>query len=566
MAEKIIIYQVLPRLFGNKKKELISNGTIRQNGCGKFSAFTLKRLGDIRSLGATHIWFTGVLEHATMSDYSNCGITRDNADLVKGLAGSPYAIKDYYDVDPDLADKAVNRMKEFERLVSRAHRSKLKVIIDFVPNHVARKYHSDCAPEGIGDFGDNDDVTKEFSPQNNFYYLEAQRFKSPQQCNNAKEYIEQPAKATGNDCFSASPGKFDWFDTVKLNYGVDYIGGKTNHFSPVPDTWLRMLDILKYWSAKGVDGFRCDMSEMVPVEFWHWAVSNIKRQYPNIIFIAEIYNPWLYESYVNYGGFDYLYDKVGLYDKLRSVITGFSPANEITQTWQCLGDLQPKMLNFIENHDEQRLASDFFAGNAEKGKPAMIVAALMNVNPVMVYFGQEYGERGMDAEGYSGVDGRTSIYDYWAPEKISNALFSPENLSAKDKELRDFYAVLLGNICKDQAISEGKFFDLTYCNQNDYSRYPSDKLYSFIRKKGKSTILAVANFHSKDINAFINIPSHAFDYLNISPGVYNSTNLLCQETPIKTMLSPECSVKVSVPAFSGVVLRFTPAKEQSVCR
>ncbi len=558
MAEKIVIYQVLPRLFGNKNQRLVRNGTKQQNGCGKFSAFTFKRLEDIKNLGVTHIWFTGILEHATQSDYSKYGITKDNNLLVKGIAGSPYAIKDYYDVDPDLAEKVDNRMKEFELLIARTHRCGLKAIIDFVPNHVARQYHSDCAPEGVGDFGDNDDCTKCFSPQNNFYYIENQSFVSPQNSDAAERYEEYPAKATGNDCFRPNPGNFDWYDTVKLNYGVDYQGG-TKHFSPTPDTWTRMYDILKFWCAKGVDAFRCDMSEMVPVEFWNWAINKIKADYPQVLFIAEIYNPALYDAYVNYGGFDYLYDKMGLYDKLRNVVTGYNPANEITYTWQSAGNLQPHMLNFIENHDEQRVASDFYAGKAEKGKPAMIVAALMNVNPVMIYFGQEYGERGMDAEGYSGVDGRTSIYDYWAPAKMRKALFAPETLEKEDVELKDFYSTLLGKICKNPAIVNGKFFDLTYCNQSNYSQYPADKLYSFLRKEEKELLLIVANFSGCDIKAYVNIPLHAFEYMEIKSGIYNCTNLLTNGKPhtVKEHLVPECPLCVNIPAYSGVVLRFT---------
>ncbi len=559
MAEKIVIYQVLPRLFGNKTKRLARNGTKQQNGCGKFSAFTLKRLEEIKNLGATHIWFTGILEHATQSDYSKYGIAKDSALLVKGIAGSPYAIKDYYDVDPDLAEKTDCRMKEFERLIARTHRCGLKAIIDFVPNHVARQYHSDCAPEGVGDFGENDDCTKCFSPQNNFYYLENQAFVSPVGNDAADKYNEFPAKATGNDCFRANPGNFDWYDTAKLNYGVDYLGGGAKNFSPTPDTWTRMYDILKFWCAKGVDAFRCDMSEMVPVEFWHWVIAKIKADFPQTIFIAEIYNPALYDSYVNYGGFDYLYDKMGLYDKLRNVVTGYNPANEITYTWQSLGNLQPHMLNFIENHDEQRVASDFFAGKAEKGKAAMIVAALMNVNPVMVYSGQEYGERGMDAEGYSGVDGRTSIYDYWSPEKMHKALFAPESLTPEDIALKNFYATLLGKVCKNQAIANGKFFDLTYCNQDNYSKYPADKLYSFLRKAGKETLIVVANFSGSKIKAYVNIPMHAFEYMEIKPGIYNCTNLLADGKPqtVKENLAPECPLCVEIPAFSGVVLRFS---------
>lgn len=549
----MVIYQVLPRLFGNRNGNLVKGGTIEQNGCGKFSSFTGDRLKRIRSLGATHVWYTGVLEHATQTDYTAYGIRRDSSAVVKGLAGSPYAIKDYYDVDPDLADKPDARMKEFQALVARTHRAGLKVLIDFVPNHVARQYHSDAAPEGVGDFGDADDKGKAFSPENNFYYILGADFVSPQ---GDGDYNEFPAKATGNDCFNATPGKFDWYDTVKLNYGVDYLGGGSKHFDPIPNTWQRMLDILKYWCGKGVDGFRCDMSEMVPVEFWHWAIDSVKADFPQTVFVAEIYNPAVYDSYINYGGFDYLYDKVGLYDKLRSVATGRCPASEITYSWQSLGDLQSHMLNFIENHDEQRVASDFFAGDAKKGRAPMIVAALMNTNPVMVYSGQEYGERGMDDEGYSGVDGRTTIYDYWATEKIRTALFDADSLDPAAKDLHDFYARLLGSVCKEKAVATGKFFDLTYCNTSDYVRYPAHKLYSFLRGSGGELLLVVANFSDDAIAAYVNIPGHAFDYMEIAPGAYEATDILAAggESFAETLV-PDCPVRVNVPAQGGVVLK-----------
>jgi len=561
MQEKIVIYQVLPRLYGNKNRRLVKNGSKRQNGCGKFSSFTQKRLEDIKNLGATHIWFTGILEHATQTDYSDYGIKQDDHSLVKGLAGSPYAIKDYYDVDPDLAENVDKRMKEFEALVTRTHRSGLKVMIDFVPNHVARQYNSDSSPEGVEDFGAKDDTTKSFSPQNNFYYIDNSHFQSPQRGAECNEYIETPAKATGNNCFSPTPGKFDWYDTVKLNYGVDYLNGGAKHFNPIPDTWKKMYDILMYWGSKGIDAFRCDMSEMIPVEFWHWAIAKVKEIYPNVLFVAEIYNPSLYKSYIQFGGFDYLYDKVGLYDKLRAVVTGHCPANEITYCWQNLGEVAKNMLNFMENHDEQRIASDFFAGNAQKGKPAMLVSALMNINPIMIYSGQEYGERGMDDEGYSGVDGRTSIYDYWSSKKIRDALFYPQNMTEDDKELKGFYTVLLNKICKNKAVSSGDFFDLTYCNMDDYSRYPFDKIYSFIRKKGKELVLVVANFDTNSHNAYVKIPAHAFDYMKIEEGIYKCKDLLHDDVKATIEhISLDCNIRVEVSALSGLVLRFVKQK------
>ena len=358
IMEKIIIYQVLPRLFGNQTEHPVHEGTLRQNGCGKMADFTPEALQQIKKLGATHIWYTGIIEHATQTDYRRFGIKPDHPAVVKGRAGSPYAIKDYFDVDPDLAHDIPYRMQEFERLVKLTHKNGLKVIIDFVPNHVARQYHSDRQPDGSIQLGDSDDKDVAFSPYNNFYYIPQQQLQCQFDMKGGatRPYVEMPARATGNDRFDAYPGINDWYETVKLNYGVDYQNGHTCHFFPTPDTWYKMLEILLFWASKGIDGLRCDMAEMVPVEFWEWVIPQVKRQYPELIFIAEVYNPGLYRDYLFRGHFGYLYDKVGLYDTLKAVMRGEQSATAIQQCWQNVGDIQSHMLNFLENHDEQRIA------------------------------------------------------------------------------------------------------------------------------------------------------------------------------------------------------------------
>lgn len=358
---KLIIYQVFTRLFGNNNNHCINNGSITENGCGKMADFTAKALGEIKKLGATHIWYTGIIEHATQTDYRRHNIQPDHPAIVKGKAGSPYAIKDYYDVDPDLAKDVPERMREFENLVQRTHRSGLKVIIDFVPNHVARQYHSDAQPDGTSQLGSNDDTNYAFSPYNNFYYIPKSELHGQFDMKGtaAESYREFPAKATGNNRFDAYPNITDWYETIKLNYGVDYQNGGTCHFDPIPDTCTKMLDIMLFWAGKNIDGFRCDMAEMVPVEFWEWAIPQVKEQYPSLLFIAEVYNPGEYKNYLFRGKFDYLYDKVGLYDTLRAVTCGYESATAITRSWQSLGGIEKRMLNFLENHDEQRIASDF---------------------------------------------------------------------------------------------------------------------------------------------------------------------------------------------------------------
>ncbi|MBO5251148.1 MAG: alpha-amylase [Bacteroidaceae bacterium] len=559
--EKIIIYQVFTRLFGNGNTRCKNNGTIDENGCGKMADFTSKALNEIKNLGATHIWYTGIIEHATQTNYSRYGIRPDHPAVVKGKAGSPYAIKDYYDVDPDLANSIPDRMKEFENLVKRSHKADLKVIIDFVPNHVARQYQSDAKPEGVVDLGEKDDQNLAFSPQNNFYYIPNQPLQSEYidlHRNAPETYVENPAKATGNDKFDAYPNINDWYETVKLNYGVDYCNGRYGHFDPIPDTWNKMLDILLFWAGKDIDGFRCDMAEMVPVEFWGWVIPQVKAKYPNLVFIAEVYNPNEYRNYLFNGHFDYLYDKVGLYDTLRALICGHDSATAIQYRWQSLSGIEKRMLNFLENHDEQRIASEFFAGNGSKAIPGMIVSACMNTNPVMVYFGQEFGESGMDEEGFSGRDGRTTIFDYWSVDTIrrwrNGGKFDGKNLTAEEKKLQNFYSTLL-NLCnKEKAIREGEFFDLTYANLEGCS-FNEHKQYAFLRKAGKELLLIVVNFDDKPASVGINIPQHAFEYLNIpAKEKYKAKELLSGNTEIIDLV-PNQKTTVLLEANGGKILK-----------
>ena len=554
--DKIIIYQVLPRLFGNQKKKLVENGDMAQNGCGKLDDFTDERLRDIKELGATHIWYTGVIEHATQTSYEKFGIRKDHPAVVKGKAGSPYAIKDYYDIDPDLATKVENRKKEFANLVKRTHKAGLKVIMDFVPNHVARQYFSDAKPKGVRDLGEDDVKEVFFSNQNNFYYLVDQPFAGHMDlyAGEKEPYTEMPCKVTGNDFFSNNPGIYEWYETVKLNYGIDYRNGHSRDFLPRPNTWLKMCDILLYWCGMGIDGFRCDMAEMVPVEFWNWVIPTVKEKFPEVIFIAETYDPAQYRGFIYDGKFDYLYDKVGLYDTLRGIMCNENSCHSITGCWQKLSGIEPNMLNFLENHDEQRIASDFFAADALKGRPAMAVSACINKGPVMLYFGQELGEKAMDKAGFSGMDGRTTIFDYWAVPTVQRWLNG--KLTKEERNLRAYYASLL-NICRNEkAISEGSFFDLTYANFNNPD-YNTNKQYAFFRKHENECLLIVVNFENNAVKLKINIPQHAFDVLQIPEDdkLVTFTDLLSGKR-FKQKMSCNSPFGVDVEQNDSVVLKF----------
>ncbi|MDR1742624.1 MAG: alpha-amylase family protein [Dysgonamonadaceae bacterium] len=561
-GKKIFIYQLLPRLFGNKTPLLVQNGGIEQNGSGKFADLSDGILKKLKKTGYSHIWYTGVIAHASTTDYTSFGILKDFPEIVKGKAGSPYAIRDYYDVDPDLAVNVENRMQEFEELITRTHKAGLKVIMDFIPNHVARNYHSVCKPKKVKDFGKTDDANLSFSPQNNFYYLPGQalELQLPPDKFPVIAYKEVPAKVTGNDCFTNHPSQYDWYETVKLNYGVDYRGGHVNHFMPIPDTWLKMKEILFFWASKNMDGFRCDMAEMVPVEFWYWVIPQVKEKYPKLIFIAEIYNPTQYRDFLAQNSFDYLYDKVGLYDVLRDVACGYRPASDITFTLNSIGDIQSKMLNFMENHDEQRLASDFFLKDGAKGKAAMIVTACVNTNPVLIYSGQELGEKGMDEEGFSGRDGRTSIYDYWASDTVrrwnNNGKWNDELLSEDEKDLKNFYAKLIALCNKESALGEGYFYDLMPANYEN-GDFNSIGQFAFLRGKDKNVVLVVANFDHSEADMSVCIPEHAFNFFGVPKTDVGVATSLLADGKTMTPFSAKTPLKITVPPNSGEIYKIS---------
>jgi glycosidase len=555
--KKTIIYQLMPRWFTNMNPRCVPNGTIQQNGCGKFNDIDLSKLRSIRSLGATHVWFTGVIEHASTTDYSRQGIAACNPHVVKGKAGSPYAIRDYYDVCPDLAVKVTERMAEFESLVERTHHAGLKVIIDFVPNHVAREYESDAKPAGVQDLGEGDNPMMFFDPRNNFYYITGQEF-APNDVDlgtGKQAYREFPARATGNDCYTASPNRDDWYETIKLNYGIDPWNGST-HFDPIPPTWIKMLEILKFWTSKGVDGFRCDMAHMVPVAFWHWAITQIKQINPDIIFIAEIYDVTLYRSYINDGGFDYLYDKVTLYDTLCGILCNNWPASDLTRCWQTVEGIAGHMLNFLENHDEQRIASRQFCGDPLKAIPAVVVSATMSKAPFMVYAGQELGEPATDAEGYSGHDGRTTIFDYWSVPTLRR--WHQGKPKAEERRLRNIYRQLLRLCNSEKTLAHGQFFDLMYVNQNTLD---TSRQYAYLRHCDGEMALVAANFGDNAIDTNIRIPQHALDCAQMSHGTYCCKNLLSDETQTVTFAT-DTTLPVHIDAHNAILLKLHKSDKQ----
>ena len=561
--KKEVVYQVFTRLFGNKNTNNKPWGTIEENGVGKFNDFTNTALKEIKDLGVTYIWYTGVPHHALIRDYSAIGISNDDPEVVKGRAGSPYAVKDYYNVNPDLAINPANRLQEFEALIARTHEAGLKVIIDIVPNHIARKYEGKSNPVGVSDFGANDDTTVEYKRDNNFYYVPNSRFEIPdtdKPLNGEKnplidgKFEESPAKWTGNGSRIAKPDRNDWYETVKINYGIRPDGSKDfpelpagfdnksyrEHFDfwkgkDVPDSWDKFKDIALYWTAKGVDGFRFDMAEMVPYEFWSYMNSAIKVNNPDAFLLAEVYNPKEYRNYIHLGKMDYLYDKVETYDKLKDIIQGRALPDGLSDIQNGMADIEHHMLHFLDNHDEQRLASPEFAGTPQKGKPLMVVSTTISTSPTMVYFGQEVGEAGNENAGF-GTHSRTSIFDYIGVPNhqrwMNGGKFDGGKLTQDEKELRDFYKKLLNFSLSSSALM-GKFQEIQTVNRQTTQAYDSG-IYAFTRWSDTQKLIVITNFSWLTASNFeLKISSDIIKKWNLKDGNYTSTDQLYNKSSVQ---------------------------------
>jgi len=553
LKKKEVVYQVFTRLFGNTNTINKPWGTLEENGVGKFNDFTDKALTEIKELGVTYIWYTGVPHHDVITDYAEFGISNDDPDVVKGRAGSPYAVKDYYNVNPDLAENPANRLQEFESLIFRTHKAGLKVLIDIVPNHVARNYEGLTNPEGVSDFGAEDDKTLTYHVDNNFYYNPGKAFQVPEWKDGYRplggekhpladgKFDENPAKWTGNGSRLSQPDMNDWYETVKINYGVDP-DGKHNfddlpdnfdkedykaHFEfwkdkTVPNSWVKFKDIALYWIEKGVDGFRFDMAEMVPVEFWSYMNSAIKMKNPDAFLLAEVYQPDLYRDYIKKGKMDYLYDKVQLYDTLKNILQGRGKTDNIPPILEDLKDIEHHMIHFLENHDEQRIASQEFAGSAAKGKPAMVVSATISTAPTLVYFGQELGEPGAENAGF-GKPSRTSIFDYIGVPTyqrwVNDKQFDGGQSTQEEKDLRDFYKRLL-NFTINSAALTSNYQDLHTFNRANTENY-TDKVLSFARWSDDEKLVIVSNFDADKSYEFeLKIPEELIKSWNLEDGSY----------------------------------------------
>ncbi|KRS21688.1 alpha-amylase [Alishewanella sp. WH16-1] len=585
-AGKPVVYQVFTRLFGNTNTTNKPWGTLEENGVGKFSDFNDAALKGIKALGTTHIWYTGVPHHAVIRDYTAYGISNDDPDVVKGRAGSPYAVKDYYSVNPDLADDPANRLEEFQALIARTHQHGMKVLIDIVPNHVARRYESLAKPEGVRDFGADDDTSVEYARDNNFYYVPGSAFQVPTWPADYQvlggdahpladgKFAEVPAKWTGNGARSVQPAFDDWYETVKINFGVRPDGSYDFDKLPadyaekdwqahyqfwqgkeVPNTWIKFRDIVLYWTAMGVDGFRYDMAEMVPVEFWSYLNSHIKQQNPDAFLLAEVYQPHLYRDYIKLGLMDYLYDKVEFYDSLKLVMQGKGPTSELVTIQQRMADIEQHMLHFLENHDEQRIAAPEFAGDARKGMPAMVVSALISTSPTMLYFGQDVGEPGAADAGF-GKASRTTIFDYWGVPHhqrwMNGGKFDGGALSPAERELRQFYETLMQFSAKAPALN-GAYRELHTDNLAAGSAYSEQQL-AFARYNQQQQLLVVSHFNPQQgIEFSLQLPADLITAWQLSDGKYLLQDQLTGKTNELVVTAGKGEVQVKLAALGSVV-------------
>jgi glycosidase len=525
---KPVIYQIVVRYFGNTNTTNQQDGTIETNGCGKFADITETALQALKDLGVTHVWLTGCLRQATLTGYPEVGLPSDDPDVVKGRAGSLFAVRDYFDVCPDYARHPVNRLDEFASLVQRVHRVGLKALFDFVPNHVARGYHSVVKPQL--DFGTGDDTGKFFASNNHFFYLvnppsQKLTLSKPASWNPSGikfdgEFapedgsVGRPPKVTGNNVTSPTPGTDDWYDTIKLNYGYNFVD-RTGHYDPRPRTWDVIDEVLAYWQARGVDGFRCDFANYVPAEAWTFLIGQARQRDANVLFFAEAYaNPFAgsgdpvtnLQELID-AGFDAVYHDPA-YDLLKAIYQGRASQDDYHHEMAFPPIARDRVVEYLENHDERRVASPIVldAGpdnsgfaSAEAGYQLAPLQYLSTSGPVLMLNGQEVGEPGAEAEGYQLTDGRTTIFDYWAmPEFVkwvSGGRYDGGGLSETQLAIRRFYAALLG-LCQDPSVLGDGYWGLKYFNHPE--RFPDcpEDLYSFARFQSCSAraLIVVANF------------------------------------------------------------------------
>jgi glycosidase len=495
------IYQVPVRTYA-------ARGMGRQLA-GQFNALTAERLDEIKDLGVDYLWLTGVLEHASRD--------QTDPDVVKGEAGSYYAIYDNWDVSAQSGS-----MADFEALIDRAHDAGLRVIIDFVANHTARMHRTDVLCKQHLDFGRQDRTDAFFHRDNNYYYITDDSFTPPTQNDvdgadgvfdtdifAAGVQLENPARVTGNDIVSANPASQDWFETVKLNYGYD-IQSRQAHYNPRPRTWMQMLDVAQYWVEKGVDGFRVDFAHAVPIEFWRYFASELRRVQPSVFLLAEAYESdqrmrlpgFSYHAMLE-AGFDSVYNSEMYWAMHNQVVRPGTMRNANPMRSPAMNDniLRRGFMftQYMENHDEMRAASRHFApwvGDREqRSRLGLAYTTYLGLTPghLMLHGGQELQEDASVFGGYAGDNGRSSIFDFvyqsqtrtWLHGTRPQWMIDFRNKYKRLLELKEEPA-----FAKPHSYEHPSFIDLDGAN---WFKEESKWIASYVRFDGDDAYLVVAN-------------------------------------------------------------------------
>jgi glycosidase len=576
---KPVIYQLVVRYFGNTRGANVVDGDIHENGCGQFADINDRAIAELGRLGVTHVWLTGVLRQATLTDHSSIGLPPDPPDIVKGRAGSFYAVRDCVDVCPDYAVHPERRMAEFEALLGRIHAAGLRVLIDLVPNHVSRNHASDAE---CFDFGRGDDQSQFFTPTNNFYYLvdppgRALTLPKPAHWNPPGVVFGGPferedgrpghtPKATGGDDYTqvvqTQPSENIWYETIKLNYGYDF-RTQQGHYDPLPRTW-RMVDaLIAFWQRKGVDGFRCDFAHYVPSEAWAYLIGRARQPNAAAFFMAESYpypgsaDPVHHQSQLIDAGFDAVYHSRA-YDALKRIYQGHG-VDAYEREMSALDDRsRPHYLEYLENHDERRIPSPIVAhaspgdsgfGSSHAAHQLAPLQLLYSQGPVLVLNGQEVGEPGAGATGFKGDNGRTTLFDYWRMPSfarwVNDHAYDGGQLDSGSAALRRYYRDLLG-LCQHPSITGSGYWSLGSRHGADHGPGVSKWLYAFARYAPGSgrLVLVVANFRPDSAEAGqLRVPRELTRAAGVADGTSLHVRLILNEAGAQNDAGPTLSVE-----------------------
>jgi glycosidase len=192
------------------------------------------------------------------------------------------------------------------------------------------------------------------------------------------------------------------------------------------------------------------------------------------------------------------------------------------------------MLNFLDNHDEHRLASPEFAGTPQKGKPLMVVSTTISTAPTMIYFGQEVGEAANENPGF-GTYHKTSIFDYVGVPNhqrwMNDGKFDGGQLSQDEKDLRDFYKRVLNFSVKSSALM-GQFQEIQSHNRNLTPGYDI-AIYSYVRWSDTQKLIVVTNFYWLETSNFeLRIPTDIIQKWGLKDGIYEITDQLYHESSV----------------------------------